>query len=161
MQIPEKSVPQRTPCHHGRGPDEPEHRFSEFTLHGDVGMSREGAPRQRGRRAAGCCAWLPDSDAGCEGPAFSPSAASSMVVWPYRSETSSSDQLKGTSGSERKEEGVFCALSCLCGHQLSLRRTERLQKKWVGATQCSRHCQAAPSPSGPASGTRLPMRDPQ
>lgn len=92
-------------------------------------MSREGAPRRRGRRAAGCYVWPVTMTLAGRGRR-SPSAASSMVVWPYRSEMSSSDQLKGTSGSGRKGETVFCVLSFLCGHQLSWRDRLRLQKKW-------------------------------
>ena len=56
-----------------------------------------------------------DDDTSCEGTAFLPSAASIMVVWLYRSEMSSSDQLKGTSGSVKKEKRMFYALSFLCG----------------------------------------------
>lgn len=41
-----------------------------------------------------------------------PSAASRMVVWLYRSEMSSSDQLKGALGSV-KEEKVLCIFLCL------------------------------------------------
>lgn len=43
-------------------------------------------------------------DNGSAGRALSPSAASSMVAWLYRSERSSSDQLKGTLGSEKEKE---------------------------------------------------------
>lgn len=33
-------------------------------------MSREGAPRRRGRRVVACCVWLLDNDTGSEGPAL-------------------------------------------------------------------------------------------
>ena len=52
----------------------------------------------------------------------SPSAASRMVVWPYRWEMSSSDQLKGTLGSV-KAEGHRGLSPCSVGHQFSPRWT--------------------------------------
>lgn len=70
-------------------------------------------------------------DPGCAAEAPSPSAASTMVVWPYRSEMSSSDQLKGTSGSV-KGEGHLGLSPFSAGHQLSPRQTERSFRKRNG-----------------------------
>lgn len=58
-----------------------------------------------------------------EAEAPSPSAASRMVVWLYRWEMSSLDQLKGTSGSVEME-GYRGLSSCSVGHQFSPRWTE-------------------------------------
>lgn len=58
-----------------------------------------------------------------EAEAPSPSAASRMVVWLYRWEMSSLDQLKGTSGSVEME-GHRGLSSCSVGHQFSPRWTE-------------------------------------
>lgn len=94
----------------GRGPDEPEHpsQNSHCTeMGGCPGKGLLDAEDAEWWHAA--CGSLTMTLA-VRGRS-SPSAASSMVVWPYRSEMSSSDQLKGTSGSGRKEERVFSAFS--------------------------------------------------
>lgn len=76
-----------------------------------------------------------------------PSAASRMVVWLYRSEMSSGDQLKGTSGSVK--EKPCCARS-------ALRLKEAAGGNGAGGSLEWRPRRAGLNPSAPASGHSCP-----
>lgn len=85
-----------------------------------------------------------------------------MVVWLYRSEMSSSDQLKGTSGSVKKEKRMFCAPSFLCGPPvLTGRLTERgfRRRNGVGKRGVAGTARQPPTP-GPGCRDRAALQRP-
>lgn len=78
------------------------------------------------------------------------------MVWLYRSEMSSSDQLKGTLGSA-KEGKVLCSFCPQATHRLQDRLRGASGEMGLEGVQWSGHRQAAPDTSALASGTPLPV----